>query len=348
MRPLPAEPDGPVPAILGVLLAPLYRLVVSWRNRRFDKDKGVKHASVPVICIGNISVGGSGKTPMVRWAVQKLRESGHRPGVVLRGYGPKIDGVSDEEAEHRAALGGAVPVRANPNRLHAISDLVRRSTGARIDCVVLDDGFQHRRVARDADVVLIDATRNPWEDHMLPAGWLREPPASLSRATAVVITHAESVAPSVVREISAHVAEVHGKPPIAVTAHAWTGLRIHDGRAEALRQLDWLVDRKVLALCAIARPRPFIAGLRNAGAEVVEIMALRDHARFNDELLEAIIEHAASADAIVCTEKDWMKLGHLKTERLARPIARPILEHRFLSGAHELAEHIVAAAGGRR
>lgn len=345
----PADPRAPLPLGIGTPLAPLYGLIMRRRNRRFDRGLGVRRAPAPVVSVGNLSVGGTGKTPMVRRVVESLRLAGRRPGVVLRGYGPRSNGQSDEEAEHRTTLPG-VPIVANPDRFRAISDLVTRSQGARIDCVVLDDAFQHRRVARDVDIVLVDATRDPWSDALLPAGWLREPVGSLRRATAVVITHAESVAPSAIDALRERIAEAHGKPPIAVTAHDWTGLRIFDGRVDANLDLDWLQGKRIVAACAIARPRPFLASLRSAGAETVATMILRDHAPFGPGRIERLIEDAenAKADAVVCTEKDWMKLRRHPGDAWPCPVVRPAVRHVFLEGVEAFEEHVVEGVGGAR
>lgn len=343
----PPDPSAPIPAPLGSLLAPVYALGIARRNRRFDRGQGVRRAPAPIVSVGNLSVGGTGKTPMVRWVVEALRLAGRRPGVALRGYGAKA-GVSDEAAEHRAALHG-VPVVANPDRLRAVGDMVTRSTGVRIDCAVLDDAFQHRRIAREVDIVLIDATRDPFRDHLLPAGWLREPPSSLARATAVVITHAESVPPSTIDALRKQIEAAHGKPPIAVCAHDWTGLRCFDGRVESECELEWLEERRVVVACAIARPRPFLSMLHQRRVEVASAMWLRDHADFTPARVRRLLEEVerTGAEGVICTEKDWMKLRHAQVEWPC-PVVRPALRQMFLEGAEALSEHVVEGVGGRR
>ena len=144
----------------------------------------------PVISIGNLTLGGTGKTPMVQHAASVLMDAGHRPAIVLRGYGARRGEDSDEAMEHRAALPG-VPVMAQPDRVAALATL--RRTHPEVDVVLLDDGFQHRFVKRCSDIVLIDARRVLDEERVLPAGRLREPLASLARATDVVVTHADRV-----------------------------------------------------------------------------------------------------------------------------------------------------------
>ncbi len=170
------------------------------RNRRFDAGHGVVTLDRPVISVGNLSTGGTGKTPMTMRVVQWLREAGHAPAIAMRGYRAGPEG-SDEALLYQEAFAG-MPIVAQANRIDGLLQLFAQEEGdgeagsaparARTDVVVLDDGFQHRQIARQFDLVLIDATRDPFADALLPAGWLREPAASLRRAHAVVLTHAES------------------------------------------------------------------------------------------------------------------------------------------------------------
>jgi tetraacyldisaccharide 4'-kinase len=345
---LPPDPVSPTPMGLGMLLSPAYGLVVARRNAKYDKNRGVFKPTLPVISVGNISVGGTGKTPLVKRVVYTLKLAGYRPGIVLRGYGPKINGVSDEEAEHRLS-NPATTVVANPNRVRAISDLITRQSGPRVNSVVLDDGFQHRRVARQVDIVLIDAARDPFKDHLLPWGWLREPVHSLKRATAVVITHAESTSPSAVKTLANKIEAVHGKQPIAVTSHGWTDLTLHNKGTDATEPVEWLEGKRLLACCAIARPRPFLSQLRAHGATLVDAMILKDHAPINRSKSEQLARRAKSqrVDAIVCTDKDWVKMKHLPESIWPVPVVCPTLEHVFVSGLKEFDAHIIEQIGGK-
>jgi tetraacyldisaccharide 4'-kinase len=334
---------------LGALLSPFYSIAVARRNKKFDARKGVFKPTVPVISIGNITVGGTGKTPLVKRVVYALKLAGHRPGIVLRGYGSKINGVSDEEAEHRINNPG-VPVVANPNRVQAISEMMTRQSGTRVDCIILDDAFQHRRVARQADIVLIDATRDPFADHLLPKGWLREPVSSLRRATGVVITHAESASPSAVKELSKKIQDTLGKPPLAVTAHSWMSLTLSTGGTDAQEPIEWLQGKKLVSCCAIARPRPFLHQAHSKGAQIVDALVLRDHAVIGRSRGEHLARRAKAlgADAIICTSKDWTKMRHLPESIWPVPVVRPTLEHLFISGLQDFDAHIVDRVASSR
>jgi hypothetical protein len=185
-------PPGPLPAPLRPLAGPLsalYRAGLEHKSGAFDAGHGVITIDRPVISVGNLSVGGTGKTPMTSWIVRTLIDAGHTPAIAMRGYRSK-NGVSDEADAYARALPGT-PVVAQPDRLEGLFRLFADDEGRAVDVVVLDDGFQHRRIARQLDLVLIDATRDPFRDRLLPAGWLREGPAALVRASGVVLTHAD-------------------------------------------------------------------------------------------------------------------------------------------------------------
>ncbi|HRQ74118.1 MAG TPA: tetraacyldisaccharide 4'-kinase, partial [Phycisphaerales bacterium] len=156
-----------VPGLPGRLAAMVYGAAIARRNRAFDAGRGVVTLDRPVISVGNLSTGGTGKSPTVAWVVRTLREAGRDPCIAMRGYRSR-DGVSDEAEEYRAAFDD-LPVVARPDRLQGLIELFASERGGRVDAVVLDDGFQHRCIARALDLVLIDATRDPFADAMIPA-----------------------------------------------------------------------------------------------------------------------------------------------------------------------------------
>ena len=167
---------------------PAYAGVMTARNRLFDRGaKRIHRLPRPVISIGNLTTGGTGKTPAVQWLVRALQERGHRPGILTRGYRKEAGAASDEEELLRESLG--VPVVANADRVRGAATLLERTPA--VTTFVLDDGFQHRRVAREADVVLIDATNPFGYDHVLPRGLLREPVVGLARAHLVILTRVD-------------------------------------------------------------------------------------------------------------------------------------------------------------
>lgn len=337
-----ATRGGPIGGPLGRALARAYGWEIARRNRRFDTGIGVTRLDRPVISVGNLSVGGTGKTPMVRWVVEQLRSAGRRPCVAMRGYGRKRGGESDEEGEYRRALPG-VPIVAQPDRAAGLRAFFASEEGRQVDVVVLDDGFQHRRLARDVDIVLVDASRSPFGDRLLPSGWLREGVESLERASAVVVTHAEMVEAAALEELAGQIARAFAGP-VAVTAHEWAGLAVADGGGERVEDVDWLKGKRVVAVCAIGNPAGFVAACRERTAEVKPVV-LRDHAEYSPRVLARVFEEAEGADAIVTTEKDWTKLRHVPREQWPAPVARAQVRMGFRRGEEELRGVVLKVRG---
>jgi len=321
--PAPVRPLGPA-------LAAVYKLGLDHRSAAFDAGKGVVTIDRPVISVGNLSVGGTGKSPMVQRVVRTLLDDGRRPAIAMRGY-KSAGGLSDEADAHARALG--IPVIANPDRLLALIHHFGTDDGERTDCVVLDDGFQHRKIARQLDLVLVDAAHSPFDDRLIPHGFLREPPGALARGTAVVITHADRVDASTLRDLVARLTEI--APVVAATRHAWLGLDVDD----AEQPLAWLRGKRLAVVTAIGRPEPVLETARHAaGAEPAAVLTLPDHDPYAERTLvrieQLIRDHAANA--LLVTDKDWSKLRTRNPERFGVPVARPRLGLEFLSGAAAL------------
>lgn len=322
---------GPLPRVMAPLTAPaswLYRAGVAWRNRRFDRTTPWR-GSIPVIAVGNVSVGGTGKSPVVRWVVRQLRDAGCRPGIVLRGYRRAEGDVGDEAREHGRLLGD-VPIVVDPDRRTGIEALVRGGA----DCAVLDDAFQHRRVARDLDVVLVDARRG-LDDRLLPHGWQREPARALARADLVVVTHGDSLKP----ELAGIVEAAHGSSPIAVTRHAWVNLQASNGD---VLDTAWLDGKRVVVSAGIGQPAVVVDQARALGADV-SVVPAADHQAYDKARVATLRERTAGADALLVTLKDWVKLEPAITPApLGCPVVWPELAIEFISGEEPLRDRIVA------
>lgn len=348
--PAPAPRPSPAPAALRPLaraLEPLFRAAVKQRNRAFDQGRRVQHAPVPVVSVGNLSVGGAGKTPTVAWVVNVLRDSGHRPAIALRGHGARAepDGPADEHAE-LAALFPDITIIADPDRAGAVQAAHERDPA--FDCVVLDDGFQHRFLARDMDIVLLDATRDPFHDRCLPAGWLREPVESLVRADAIVVTHAERAPRAVVDSILMRAARIAKSAVLAVARHEWTAIDAPDRR----HAVDELRGKRIAALCGVGNPDTFLAQVRDL-AELVDSTVLRDHAPFTPALLRDALDRArgARADALLVTPKDWTKIAPILRDASRDgdpPVLRPVLRIRIEHAEPDLRGAILRACASRR
>ncbi|MFL5540531.1 MAG: tetraacyldisaccharide 4'-kinase, partial [Longimicrobiaceae bacterium] len=272
------------------------RGVVRARNTAFDRGVlRAEEAGVPVISVGNVGVGGAGKTPFAAWLVARLASWGRTPGIALRGYG------GDEVILHRE-LNPGVRVATTARRVEAARELA----AAGCDVVVLDDGFQHRRLARDLDLVLVAV--ETWEraPRLLPRGPWREDVSALARADVVVLTR-KSAGAARAREVAAEVGRAApGKPVVLCHLAADRLAPLHGGDA---LDLAWLRGRDVLAVAALAQPEPFFAALRDAGARAEEA-AYADHHPFS-QADAAGIQARAAGRTIAMTHKDAVKLRTL-------------------------------------
>jgi len=321
----------PLPGPLGRLSEVAYLGVVRRRNRAFDAGRRVERLPVPVISVGNLSVGGTGKTPIVMAIVQQLIASERQPAIAMRGYRASDEEGSDEQREYLDRFPDT-PIVARPDRIVGLRALLGERS--EIDCVVLDDGFQHRFIARELDIVLLDASRDPLADRCLPAGWLREPLDSLRRAHMVIVTHCERVTPDEVDRIEQAVRRLKPDLLVARARHVWTGVE-HDGGVE---RAQWLRGKQVIAASAVGNNEAFVAGARDAGAEVVGAVLRRDHHRWGAADLEAIrrlAERNAPVDGVLTTRKDWVKMRRAEAE-LPCPVLRTVLEVEFDTGAEAL------------
>ncbi|MBI3831095.1 MAG: tetraacyldisaccharide 4'-kinase [Planctomycetes bacterium] len=299
---------SPLPAglrWLGPPLAACYWLAVALR--RFAYRVGLKEtrrAPMPVISVGNITAGGTGKTPFAAYLAKGLiaRRFAKRPAILMRGYGAAKPGEPNDEAlELTRALGNSAPVICNPNRY----DGAMKAKELGCDVAILDDGFQHWQLARDLDIVLIDATDPLGGGHLLPWGRLREGPGALKRADMAVVAraaHAESTIDDI--GITAHL-----KSAPFLVRHEPKALRglFSSEKDPALEQLK---GRNVLAACAIGNPGAFASTLRTLQANVVAQLGFSDHHLFTQLNLGELAAAAKKfgAEWIIVTEKDAVKL----------------------------------------
>lgn len=334
-----------MPGTLGAILSRFYAFAINHRNRRFDRGRGVIRFDRPVISVGNLSVGGTGKTPMVQHLVRLLREHGRWPAVAMRGYrAPDGQGLQSDEAKTYLDEFPTLPLVAQPDRAAGLIDLFSTDDGDKIDTIILDDGFQHRRIGREVDLVLVDATRSPFESSLLPRGWLREPVQSLARASAVIITHAEAAPPERLQTLRASIRRVAPEAIIATCGHAWNGLSVHRGSGTPEpKHLNWLEFQRVFAACAIGNPDAFFDQARRLCPALVGRHAYRDHHDFTQGDIETLIMavKASAADVLLVTAKDWAKLRHLSLRGV--PVAVPTLEMQWLD-AGTAVENLVLAS----
>jgi tetraacyldisaccharide 4'-kinase len=317
-----------------------YRAALQARNRRFDRGQGVEQLDRAVISVGNITLGGTGKSPFVAWVTQTLLDAGAHPVIAMRGYKARKGELSDEEQEYRDRFGDHVPVIATPDRAAALRALFVDPAHVRRDFVVLDDGFQHRRIARDLDLVLIDATQDTFNERLVPAGRLREPLANLRRADAVIVSRAQSVDSSLSHMVERH----HGRPPVAWTRHLWSRLELA-GRETGFVDPNWLNGKRVVTMFGVGNPMPVEQQVRQLGASIRRRMPVRDHQHYTEKFLAEEIRPACAdrwIDALVVTPKDWVKLRSiLDWSRWPATVVIPQLKLEFLAGEADIRHRLL-------
>ncbi|MCO6436260.1 MAG: tetraacyldisaccharide 4'-kinase [Phycisphaerae bacterium] len=294
---------APLRGLLRALSAP-YASVVESRNRRYDRRGPSLSFPIPVISVGNITAGGTGKTPLVIDIVQRLDSLGCSPTVVSRGYGAAAGQPNDEELVIRRNCPSAVCV-ADANRAAGIQLAVDRF-GA--DVVVLDDGFQHRRVRRDLDIVTIDATCPFGYGHVLPRGLLRESPRNLHRAQLIVVTRTDMISRSEHEYLMTRLEEFAPDRPVIRCRHRVTSFEFLDGHpCESPPS-----KTRALLFAGIGNPHAFESTVRSLGISIVDSCWFPDHHRYRAKDLDRVRASARGEyDVIITTEKDAAKLCRL-------------------------------------
>jgi len=320
-------------------LSALYGRAVSWRASWYASGRlASTELPRPSISVGNLTFGGTGKTPFTEFLARRYRFEGWRPAVVSRGYGRRTRGVvvvsagdgplvsaeegGDEPVAIARGAGKGIVVVVGERR----ADAARRAAELGADILLLDDAYQHLAVRRDANLLLLDS-RDPFSGGRLPpAGRLREPVAALARADAVVLTLSNRGAPP-----PAAAAEIARWNPAAPVFHA--PIRAAGLADEAGAAVDpaFVAMRRAISVCGVARPSEFAATLRDLGVASEERIELVDHQRYGERHLTLIRRAAERTGAafVITTEKDAVKLAGrlpglpLLTVRLAVEVEEP-------------------------
>ena len=286
-----------------------YGFAVRLRNRLYDSGElpGVR-LSKPVISVGNLTLGGAGKTPLVIRICEIIRELGCRPAVLMRGYKARNndDGTwTNDEAQMLRSVCG-VPVGLGPDRAKSARELL---SGEEIDVFVLDDGFQHRRIKRDLDVVVVDAVNPFGNGCLLPRGILREEVQALRRADMCVLTKTDAAGEQA-REIAGRVEKL-ARIPVLQSIHQPVALRsLKNGKQKPLSALS---GREVRAFCSIGNPDSFSRTLAALGCRIQCLQSFPDHYWYSRRDLEKLAAAAGREDCsvLVTTEKDAVKISSL-------------------------------------
>ncbi|MGB2866317.1 MAG: tetraacyldisaccharide 4'-kinase [Sedimentisphaerales bacterium] len=334
-----------------------FSFVVRLRNLLYSKGwLKVHHVDAAVICVGNITVGGTGKTPIVVWLCNlitqnsKLKTQNCRCAILTRGYKARAQENKDFKDEI-AILAESCPeaeVIVNPDRVAGAAEAIGKF-GAKI--LIMDDGFQHRRLARDLDIVAIDATQPFGYGKMLPAGLLREPVSSLKRAGAVVITRCDQIADAELDELERKLQTTRLDMIIARSTHAPVYAKSKDNKEISIEQLK---GKKVFAFCGIGNPDAFLNTIKDLGIELAGSKVYDDHYHYTDACLADISEQAGElgADLILTTQKDWTKVISnseflILGSKSPPPFAYLAIEIKFLAGQDKLTALIKDTLAGK-
>ena len=346
---LSGERRGLAPALARAglsVLAGLYRGGLALHNFRLRLPGSVRRATTPVVSIGNLTVGGTGKTPMVAWVAKRALELGARPIIVSRGYRAEPGRPSDEALE-LAGLCPDVPHLQNSDRRRAILEWTARHP---CGLAILDDGFQHRDLARNLDIVLVDALhpfgfRVGRAAHVLPRGLLREPLSALARADVLVLTRTDLSAPADLAALRAKLGRfLRPGMPVLLAAHRPAALVLEDGSRRPVADLQ---GQAVAAACGIGNPEAFRRTLEGLGAQVAQWHEFPDHHAYTAADLADLLQaaEAAGLKRLVTTGKDSVKWRSLLSGRGVPRAARVSaleIEIEIVEGADGLRDRIAA------
>ncbi|MCI5208209.1 MAG: tetraacyldisaccharide 4'-kinase [Candidatus Electrothrix sp. ATG2] len=313
---------------LGRPFSPLYSAAMRLREYLYQK-KIFKSFSfeVPVISVGNLTLGGTGKTPMVQYLARMLQENGYRPAIISRGYGgatkERINIVSDgKEIFLDANYVGDEPrmlAESLPGVL-VLTGIVRRLPAAEAvkmgaDILLLDDGFQHMAIRRDIDIVLFNTDKLAGNSRVFPGGDLREPVNALNRCHVFVLTGSNEQNQQQAENFKAVLQKKFPDKPVFFSRNTPTGLVLQKTDGEKMPVLpEELADQRCFAFCGIARPEGFQHTLDTLNLKPVAFRSLPDHFSYASKTVRQLMAEAqqAGATSFLCTEKDLVKLRNIE------------------------------------
>ena len=343
----------------------VYERVIEYRNERYNHPKHVQRVAVPVISIGNITVGGTGKTPMVRYVCETLDTAHHNVSVLSRGY--KADNnkkpivvsrqgtvdvssfISGDEAWLLAKTLPNANVIIGSKRVESAKIAVDELQS---DVLVLDDGFQHRALGREADIVLIDASHPFGYGAVLPRGLLREPLENLKRATYIVLTKTNQIDPEQLKILREDIHALAPLVPVAETIHQTVGFQTmeewsHNGSIHGISDYD---GTPLLAISGIGQPSSFISNLKSYGFTVQDMMSFGDHHDYSEEDVVKLWERCfkTGIQGIITTEKDAVKLSQVRAIRdLQIPVYVLVIGIALTKGEEDFKSYVLQIAKGK-
>jgi tetraacyldisaccharide 4'-kinase len=293
-----------------------YLAVLNTRNTLY-KYGIVKSKRLPVkvISIGNITMGGTGKTPLVEFSAKYLQKKGKKVAILSRGYGDQNHSMINDNSKAKQFVNDEylilrenlkdVPTLLGRDRVQNAKKAIKDHD---VDCLILDDGFQHLRIKRDLDIVVIDSLNPFAEEVLIPRGTLREPLKNLSRADLFVLSHCSLNDENTLKSIYAKLNHINADIPVCESIHK--PVNIESIKDNSLLEPEWLKGKKIYGLCAIGNPESFASTLRELGADVIRLRVFHDHHSYTQGELDGVITEAKTlgTDAIVVTQKDVVKI----------------------------------------
>lgn len=335
-------------------------MIVAVRNFLYSaRWLKVYRVSQVVISVGNITAGGTGKTPLVIWLYNKITENSKRKtqhykcAILTRGYktdkrkhaiGHEPRGTKGDEPAILAESCPRARVIVNPDRVAGANEAVDKF-GANV--LLLDDGFQHRRLGRDIDIVTIDATRPFGYGKLVPAGLLREPIAALKRANAAVITRSDQAAGTKLSRIERRLLKINPHIVIARAVHTPICAKTIDYKEIPIEQLK---AKKIFAFCGIGNPLAFLSTIQKLGSNLVGWKIYDDHYPYTQADIADISQQAqqVQADLVLTTEKDWQRLPSVsRNPKKDIFLAYLAIELRLVSGEDKITQLIEDALAGK-
>jgi tetraacyldisaccharide 4'-kinase len=324
-----------------------YRLGAGFRNALYDLNlKQACSVDAKVISVGNLTVGGTGKTPMVEWLGRWVLQRGYPVVVLSRGYGQKetdaaggpVPGAMNDEGLLLQANLDNIHLVLSPDRLRAAKTALEHIE-PKPECFIMDDGFQHRRLARDLDLLMIDALNPFGYEHVLPRGLLREPKQNLKRAGLIIITRSDQIEKGELDELRNQIRRLVPDTPLMTAAHKLKGIL----QCSDLSPIGsgWLKGKRIYAFCGLGNPEGFRRELETLGGEVITCEEFPDHHWYSDEEIQAIAKRAgeANADLLMTTQKDAVKFDPELELNLPFLCLRIGIE--MLEGENELTKRLI-------
>jgi len=318
-----------------------YAAIIGIRNLLYSAGlMKIHRINIPVISVGNITAGGTGKTPLVIWLCSQIKNQKSKIKnccILTRGY------KTPDEPKILEQSCPAAKIIINPDRVAGAQEAINKYNAK---VLIMDDGFQHRRLARNLDIVAIDATCPFGHGKILPAGLLREPLSSLKRTNAVVITRSDQIKTSELENLEVRLRRINPNTIIAKAVH--NPICVKTAKGEQI-PIDQFKSKKVFAFCGIGNPDAFFSTIRTACTQLAGSRTYNDHHIYTSEDINDIYEEAnyLGVSVVLTTQKDWIKISAMKLPATAIIFGYLEVEIKFTEGEDKLKQLIDTALTGK-